>query len=147
MGLSLSATAGFAILAGVAKARTPRVFALCLINFSIQPLIPLTLSFFFVNTAGLSRRALALPLQNAVGQIGGLAVNYTFVDAPRYLGGTIATIGCLGSLFCIVAILDVYFVRQNRKKAAAVGTQQYEFDRTKTLDELGSAHPDFTFTI
>lgn len=147
MGLASGAIAGFAVLAGVAHAQAPRIFALCLINFSIQPLIPLTLAFFFVNTAGLSRRAVALPLQNAVAQLGGLSVNYTFVDSPRYLKGTIATLCCLGALLCIVAALDVYFVTQNRKKAAAAGTAQFEADRRKTLDELGGAHPDFTYSI
>lgn len=145
--LALSTFAGFAILVGVETGTGPRLFALCWINFSLQPLIPLTLTFLFVDTVGLSRRALSIPIQNACGQFGGLGVSYTFTHGPRYLTGNIVTLCALGLLACLIAILDIYFTFQNRKKLAEMGSEKWQEGRLKSFDELGTAHPDFTFTI
>lgn len=147
VGLCLTAIAGFAILLGVAHATGPRIFALCLVAFSVQPLIPLTLSFLFSNTVGVSRRALAIPLQNAVGQLGGLAVSYTFIKPPRYIMGGVGTICMLGLLMVIISLLDVYFIYLNRRKAAQVGTEKWQLDLTKSYDDLGTDHPEFTFML
>ena len=147
MGLAVVSAIGFAILAVVSHAKGPRIFALCLISSSVQPLIPLTLTFLFVNTAGLSRRALVIPIQNACGQVGGLAVSFTYVNGPRYQTATIATIFCLGALFLTMGALDLYFVMRNRAKVASVGSERWEVDRVKSFDELGTDHPGFTFTI
>lgn len=147
IGLAVVCATGFSILAGVVHGKGPRMFALCLISFSVQPLIPLTLAFLFTNTVGLPRRALSIPLQNACGQFGGLAVSYTFTDGPRYFQGTIATIGCLAALCIIIAGLDLYFLRQNRHKHALRGSEQWVADCEKSFDELGTNHPEFLFTL
>ncbi|KAJ5083477.1 hypothetical protein N7456_012904 [Penicillium angulare] len=147
IGLAMVAMIGFTILTAISSAKGPRIFALCLISCSVQPLIPLALSFLFVNTAGLSRRALLIPIQNACGQVGGLAVSYTYVDGPRYLKGTIATILCLVLLMVMVGALDLYFLGQNRVKAASMGSRRWQEDHTKSFDELGTDHPDFFFTL
>lgn len=145
--LALGGGVGFSILAGISSGKGTRMFALYLISFCVQPLIPLTLSFLFVNTVGISRRALSIPLQNACGQAGGLAVSYTFTHAPRYFKGTIASICCLMGLIVVVATLDLYFMVVNKNKAAMRGTDKWLADRAKSYDELGTAHPDFTFTL
>ncbi|PWN89498.1 MFS general substrate transporter [Acaromyces ingoldii] len=147
MGLALSSAAGFAILAGVSHGLGVRMFALCLINASVQPLIPLTLSFLFTNTVGFSRRALSIPLQNVFGQIGGLASGYTFVDSPRYFRGTLGACGNLIGLTVLVAILDLYFMHENRKKRARADSDETLDDRLRSFDELGTKHPDFYFTL
>lgn len=147
MALAASTAAGFAILAGVEHSKGVRIFGLCLVSFSSHPLIPLTLSFLFVNTVGFSRRALSIPMQNIVGQLGGLASSYTFVDSPRYLQGTYGSIGCLASLILLIATLDVYFWNENRKKARLGECKTTSGNSEKSFDELGTKHPNFTFTL
>lgn len=146
MGLAVVSAIGFTMLAALSS-KGPRVFALYIVNFSVYSLIPLTLTFLCVNAVGLSRRALIIPIQNAFGQFGGLAVSYTYIHKPRYLEGTLTTIGFLCVLITTVGALDLYFISRNRAKAADVGSEQWEKNRTKSFDELGTDHPEFTYTI
>lgn len=146
MGLAVISAIGFTMLAALSS-KGPRIFALYLISFSVYTLIPLTLTFLCVNTVGLSRRALVIPIQNAFGQIGGLAVSYTYIHKPQYLEGTLTTIGFLCVLITTIGALDLYFIARNRAKAADVGSEQWEKNRTKSFDELGTDHPEFTYTV
>ncbi|KAJ5953307.1 MFS general substrate transporter [Penicillium verhagenii] len=147
MGLAMVSVIGFTMLAALSSAKGPRTFALYLISLSVYPLIPLTLTFLCVNTVGLSRRALVIPIQNVFGLLGGLVVNYTYIHKPRYLEGTLGTIGCLCILIVTIAALDLSFIARNRAKASDVGSEQWENNRTKSFDELGTDHPDFKFTV
>ncbi|KAL2840393.1 hypothetical protein BJY01DRAFT_250015 [Aspergillus pseudoustus] len=73
IGLATVALAGFAILYAAGDANTdtsaalPRLAALALISLGNYPLIPIMLTWVYVNTIGLSRCALAIPLQNMAG--------------------------------------------------------------------------------
>jgi hypothetical protein len=139
---------GFAVLVGVdPNATAARIVRLCLISAGTNPLVPLILTWVNVNTVGLSKRAIAIPIQNSVGQIGGLYVNYVFVDPPKYLKGSIATLAVLGVLFCLAAGLEVYFVLQNRKKEQNRDSDWCRENRWKNYEELGAEHPDFMYTL
>ncbi|KAJ5647766.1 MFS general substrate transporter [Penicillium lividum] len=88
--------------------------------------MPLTLTFLCVNTVGLSRHALVIPVQITSGQIGGLAKSYTYTHKPRYIEETLATIGCLCALIATACALDLDFIARSRAKAADVGSEQCE---------------------
>ncbi|OKL63314.1 hypothetical protein UA08_01807 [Talaromyces atroroseus] len=149
LGLATVALVGFAILYAVPDASGPRLFALALISLGNYPLIPIMLTWVYVNTIGLSRRAMAIPLQNVAGQVGGLAVSYTYINPPRYANGTLATLVLLATLLLVVAVLECYFFAQNKKKVTRIEEDPawYEVNRNKAFDELGTEHPDFRYTL
>lgn len=149
IGLGITALAGFAILYAIPDATAPRLAALALIALGNYPMIPIMLTWVYVNTIGLSRRAMAIPLQNVAGQIGGLVVSYTYTNSPRYTNGTLATLVLLGVLLVAVTVLESYFFAENKKKALRIEEhpEWYEVNRLKTFDELGTGHPDFKYTL
>ena len=148
--LGITALIGFAILYAVPDDKVaPRLAGLALISIGNYPLIPIMLTWVYVNTIGLSRRAMAIPLQNVAGQVGGLAVSYTYVNPPRYANGTLGTLIMLIILILTVLMLDAYFLVQNRRKDERVrgDTEWYETNRRRTFDEMGTAHPEFRYTL
>lgn len=145
--LSMTAFVGYLILVIVPSAIAPRLVGLVLISFSIQPMVPLALTWLYVNTVGLSRRAMSLPLQNISGQLGGLAVSYTFTDPPRYFTGNLSTLILLGVLIATVVLCEVYFILQNRKKLERNITDQVWVaeNHNRSYAEMGTNHPDFMY--
>lgn len=146
MGLAVVSAIGFTMLAALSS-KGPRIFALYVFSFSVHPLVPLTITFLCVNTVGLSRRALIIPIQNVFGQIGGLSVSYTYIHRPQYLEGTLTTIGFLCIFNTTIGALDLFFFARNRAEAADIGSEQWQKNRVKSFDELGINHPDFTYTV
>ncbi|CZR69997.1 uncharacterized protein PAC_19898 [Phialocephala subalpina] len=145
--LSVTAFIGYLILVIVPSIVAPRLVGLVLISIGIQPMVPLALTWLYTNTVGLSRRAMSIPLQNISGQLGGLAVSFTFVDPPRYFNGNLATLILLSVLIFTVVLCELYFVTQNRRKAAhkVADPAWVAENQIKSYAELGTDHPDFMY--
>lgn len=145
--LSLLTFVGYLLLVIVPTAIAPRLVGIVFIAIGVQPMIPLALTWLYTNTVGLSRRALSLPLQNICGQIGGLAVSFTFIDPPRYFKGNLSTLVLQAVLVVAVILCEVYFVTQNKRKVAHIAADPAwaAENKAKSYEELGTDHPDFMY--
>jgi cyanate permease len=96
--------------------------------------VPAVLSYQSNNIRMNSKRSVGSALQVGFGAIGGIFASTAFrtVDAPRYVPGLWATIGCQFMIMLLVVLMSVYFKRQNREQKKG---------------KIIEGHPDFTYTL
>jgi MFS family permease len=96
--------------------------------------VPAMLSYQSNNIRMDSKRSVGSALQVGFGAIGGIIASTVFrtEDAPRYVPGLWATIGCQFVIMLLVAVMSVYFKIQNREQKNG-----------KYIE----GHPDFTYTL
>ncbi|GAA6017222.1 hypothetical protein JCM10207_002575 [Rhodosporidiobolus poonsookiae] len=99
-----------------------RYFGSFLTIAGAQSNVPATLAYQANNILSHSKRAVSSAIVIGLGGVGGIFAStvYRQMDAPRYLPGLWATIGCQWGTIAIVAGLTVYFRRQNKRADSGV---------------------------
>jgi len=96
-----------------------------------------------------SRQKKKIPWKDICGQLGGLFVDFTFIDPSRYFNGNLTTLTFLW-LFCgVIRLCEVYFVLQNRRKEARrlANPVAWARDKLKSYKEMETEHPDFVYKM
>jgi len=96
--------------------------------------VPAILSYQSNNIRMNSKRSVGSALQVGFGAVAGIFASTVFrpVDAPRYLPGLWASVGCQMFIIIAVAGMSVYFKAMNKKQREG-----------KHIEN----HPDFTYTL
>ncbi|KAF9047428.1 major facilitator superfamily domain-containing protein [Panaeolus papilionaceus] len=105
--------------------------------------IPGILAYSSNNIVSHSKRAVTTAVIVSFGGIGGVFASLVFrqTDAPRYLPGIYATIGCQILLLILLAVITAYYWSQNRIRSTCEG------QATQRLGDQVQAKVDFIYTL
>ncbi|KAH8817096.1 major facilitator superfamily domain-containing protein [Xylogone sp. PMI_703] len=138
---------GYIILTAVPERIAPRYAALCLVAAGMFSNANLILTWLAFNTRKWSHRATAGAFVTTWGQAAALCGLQGFDTKPPYRKGNIVTLVCV-AVGILGAVFNVWYYReQNKKKDAERDHPDTEIQRQKTFEELGTAHPDFRFSV
>jgi MFS family permease len=145
--LTAFALVGYLILLIVRTSNMARYIGLCFIALGMYPCVPIVLTWSNVNIIGFTRRATAIATINMVAQVFGVIANLLYTSPPYYVNGIAFVIAFmfLAMLSSLTGIFYLHF--QNKKKRSAQNTPEASMQREKSFEEIGSAHPDFFFTL
>ncbi|KAI0010755.1 putative pantothenate transporter [Xylariaceae sp. FL0662B] len=139
------AVIGYALLLALTNP-TGRLVSTCLVAAGTYPIVVLSLAWVASNNVGYTFRASAAALINVVAQAVSIAGNQAYNDPPYYRVGLGASLGMISLSGITASLLVLYLKHQNEKKRKLQNTQAAEWDRAKSLDEIGNAHPDFFYS-
>lgn len=103
---------------------------------------------FCVYSGTFTRRAVALAVSGAIGNLGGIIGPQFYYDGPRYMHGYIIA-ACL-VISQIIALLLMRFLlwRENRKRDNMTLEEKQHIIEKYDLKETGDdRHPDFRFAL
>jgi len=117
----------------------------------IYPQIPLLISWGSNNMGGMQKRAIGMAIVVSVGNMGGILSSYVYraVDKPRYFPGHGAIIGSLFIGLICATFLELYYMRRNKAKLAAIEARGHEWtaeEKKAHMDE-GDDAPFFIYTL
>ncbi|KAI1077789.1 putative pantothenate transporter [Whalleya microplaca] len=142
---SCVAVIGYALLLALTHP-TARLVATCLVSAGTYPIVVLSLAWVASNNVGFTFRASAAALINVIAQAVSIAGNQAFNDPPYYRIGLGASLGMISLSGIMAFLLVLYLKRENAKKKRQQYTQEAEWDRPKSLDDIGNTHPDFFYS-
>ncbi|ORX90002.1 MFS general substrate transporter [Basidiobolus meristosporus CBS 931.73] len=123
-------------------------FGAILITAGVYANVSVKIAWFNNNFGGLTRRAVASAAIVSVGTIGGAIGGQIYYDPPKYLGGNIIAVSCVGIQTVLVILLRVIFTRENRRRANLTEEQkEKEVARHGGIELCGDRHPDFSYTL
>lgn len=138
---------GYIILAAVPSRIAPRYVGLCLIAAGMFANTSLILTWLAFNTRKWSHRATAGAFVTTFGQAAALAGLQGFDTKPPYAKGNYVTLSCV-AVGIFAALFNMwYYNKQNKLKDAMQNHPHTEIERQKSIEELGTAHPDFRFSV
>jgi len=116
------------------KGNAPRYVGIFIGLAGAQGNVPAVLSYQSNNIRMNSKRSVGSALQVGFGAIGGIFASTVFrqVDAPQYLNGMWATMGCQFLTLVLVAILTLHFRSSNKKALRG--------------EKIIEGHENFTYT-
>ncbi|QRV74824.1 major facilitator superfamily transporter [Ceratobasidium sp. AG-Ba] len=110
-----------------------------------------TLSAWMANNAQpYYRRATAIALAFVFSNLGGIVSTWIFTNPPRYTVATRSNLAFAIGLCVFAVIIDIYFILQNRRKAAILASPDYGKngeDSTEEQKRLGDRHPKFMYIL
>lgn len=144
---------GYAIFLGLNGALSAQrglaYFAAIVICVGIYPIQPAAASWNANNVAPDSRRAIAIALNNCVGNIGGILGSYMYIDAekPKYhtgfgLGLALGATGIIAAL-----ILEWTYKRGNAKKERLTEEEVRLKHSEAELMDMGDSSPLFKYVL
>lgn len=133
----------------LATMRGPAYFAAILLCIGIYPIQPAAASWNANNIAPEARRAMAIALNNCVGNIGGIVGSFMYIESekPTYHTGFGLGLALGGSGILMALFLEWSYKRGNAKKAElTVDEIQVRYTESE-LRELGDKSPLFKYVL
>jgi hypothetical protein len=114
---------------------------------SLYPNIVVNLTWSASINIGYTYRASATALVNSIGQAVSIAANQAYVDPPYYHKGIAASLGMIGFVAVMAAVLLLTLRWENtRKRERQFSEESEQVRRTQTIDDVGNKWPDYFFS-
>ncbi|KAF2098470.1 MFS general substrate transporter [Rhizodiscina lignyota] len=123
-----------------------RYAGLCIAAAGQFPCTALILSWNAFNTRAYTHRVTAGTIIPTVAQAAALGGLQAFDTPPYYIKGDIVVLAMVALMIPVALVTSWHFARQNRKKEEMADSVRSQEERQKSLEELGSKHPDFRYT-
>ena len=149
MALASVSMIGLIILITVFKNHSVRYAGICLAAMGMYPSVMIIVTWVAINTRNYTARATASAVTNIVAQSIVAGVVNAFNTPPLYLTGLRIMITFVALMIPTAAFGSLYVKWLNKKKTEALNSNTPEILalRAKSLEELGSGHPDFFYEI
>lgn len=140
---------GLVLLLAIHDNHAARYAAICLAAIGMYPSVMIIATWISVNTRNYTHRATASAITNMTAQSTVACAVLAFHTAPYYTQGLIVATIFVGLMIPIAAFGTGYVKWANRRKQNFVASDIPEVRvlRNKTLEELGTNHPDFSLQI
>ncbi|KAH6679902.1 major facilitator superfamily domain-containing protein [Plectosphaerella plurivora] len=124
-------------------------FAVVLACIGLYPINPGGNAWTVNNLAGQTKRAMGIAYMICLGNLGGIAGSYIFIEAesPRYPTGFGASLGFAAAGVGACFALEAVYYLKNKKKAAMSEVEIREKYTDEELDEMGDRSPLFMYTL
>lgn len=153
VGPQLLVVAAYAILFPLASDIRDNIpacfFAVVLACIGLYPINPGGNAWTVNNLAGQTKRAMGIAYMICLGNLGGIAGSYIFIEAesPRYPTGFGASLGFAAAGVGACFALEAAYYLQNKKKAAMSETEVREKYTDEELDAMGDRSPLYIYTL
>ncbi|KAG2001982.1 high-affinity nicotinic acid transporter [Coprinopsis cinerea AmutBmut pab1-1] len=110
---------------------------------------PMVMTWGTENASPDTMRAVASAAIPGFGALGAIVSVWTYVpsDAPKYLNGNAANLGC-ACLACVLSIFLVLYLRwENRRRDAGKKDHVVEGKSQEELENMGYKHPEFRYQL
>lgn len=144
---SLGSLIGYIMLLVDTGNNRVRYAGICIAAIGQYPLLPIVNVWTAVNSRAFSERATAGIMIAMIGQAAASSALTGFNTPPYYIKGLWIVFGCVCLMPPVAAFGWWYVVKENRRKREMMHNPAVNELRKKGLEELGSAHPDFVYSI
>ena len=140
---------GYILLTTVKTNNAARYAGLCLAALGMYPSNMIVVTWLAINTRNFTHRATASAVTNAVAQGVVAGVLQTFKTPPYYFEGLHIALSLVALIIPTATFGSLYLRWLNQKKTQARIDNEPEWLalRAKSLEELGSDHPDFFYEM
>lgn len=129
--------------------RGPAYFAAVVLCIGIYPIQPAAASWNANNIAPEARRAMAIALNNCVGNIGGILGSFMYIESekPTYHTGFGLGLALGGSGILMALLLEWTYKRGNAKKAELTVEEVQARYTEAELTDMGDTSPLFKYVL